>query len=509
MGLALLYTSAYFLSFLNPVALYFVPSFFDYVVYPSLVTVVFLFTVFLIVSSPDFNFRIKRKLVFFGTILLTVISIKSIFDAADYPWIKVVKVIIPSDFDTPVNLRLAKVALLTATIATVLGLLYINRTKLAKWRKWLSSLGYSFFFLAIYRCIVSDFVYPTVATPLLAAPDQSAPAVTRRVIWVIFDEMDYGLSLSPSSGMAAAMPNFSTLGARAVTASHAFSPGQDTTYSIPALLTGTALSGLTIHSHRQLDLLDQQRKIVRFGPGTSVFSQLPSGQQSGTILGFYHPYCKIFPKLQYCESTYMGNAGRWFDGLTFFSVGFFSIFRNVKWSMQLLPEFILFHFDHMYRISKNILSHLDETIENQHSSLDFIHLNMPHLPNVYVQRLLNQSVTNDAEAYRQNLIGADMVLGRIVKDLELHTSKQNVLLIVSSDHWLRTHSKNPAAVPFIMWKVGDKIPVVLSERISTVHTKELALDFLAGKLETQAELADALRRTNYYETWSAPDDYKF
>ncbi|ATD59813.1 hypothetical protein CNX70_06145 [Janthinobacterium svalbardensis] len=256
-------------------------------------------------------------------------------------------------------------------------------------------------------------------------------------------------------------------------------------------------------------MVDQQHKMVRFGPDSAIFSQLPGGPQAATVLGFYHPYCKIFPSLQSCNSTYAVNAGRWFDSLTFFSTALISAIKNIKGATQILPEFVLYHFDHMYRASDNVLSHLDATLANQRSSFDFIHMNLPHLPNIYVQRLLKQPVENDTDAYRQNLIGADMVLGRVVKDLQALADKQNILLVVSSDHWLRTHSKQPAAIPFVVWKVGASEPIVLPDRISTVHSKQLALDFLSGKLDTQPELADALRRTPYYETWSAPDGYKY
>lgn len=508
-GLSLLYASAYFLGFLNPWTLYFVPSFFEYVVYPSLVAVFCLVPVILLATSSLVSAGIKRKFVFFGTAALTLVAIKSAFNAADYPWSNIVPFLMPSALELMNPFGLGKIILVGGTLAIVFGFLYLSRRNLSKCIRWLSTIGYAFVLLAIYRCITLDFIFhPTVALPVVT-PGHAAPVVVRRVVWVIFDEMDYALSLKPGSGMVTAMPNFSALTARAISANQAFSPGKDTIYSIPALLTGTPLSGATLRSQNRLDLIDQHHKIVRFGPDSAIFSQLPGGPQSATVLGFYHPYCKFLPSLQLCNSTYAANAGRWFDGLTFFSLTLVSAIKNIKGATRIFPEFILYHFDAMYRASDNVLSHLDQTLSNQRSSFDFIHVNLPHLPNIYVQRLLKQSVENDTDAYRENLMGADVVLGRIVKDLQMLADKQNILLIVSSDHWLRTNSKRPAPVPFIVWKVGVDTPIVLSERISTVHSKQLALDFLSGKLDTQPELADALRRTPYYETWSAPDGYKY
>lgn len=508
-GLALLYASAYYLFFLNPISLYFVPSFFRYVVYPSLITVLILTPIFFLVSGTLLNPTLKRSLIFFGSGFLTIVAIKSIFDAANYPWVKIFPLVMGSDIEFSDSFRFVKYFSAGALYLAIFGFLFIFRKNLKKWVHWLSVLGYAFVFLAIYRCIAFDLIFEPAKAPVSDNSYNVSPEVARRVVWVIFDEMDYGLSLGQDSGLSTAMPNFSALAEHAVTASNAFSPGRDTTYSIPALLTGTPLSGVSIDFQNKLDLIDQRQEKVRFATETAIFGKLPGGAQSATVLGFYHPYCKIFQTLQKCNSTYMGNAGRWFDSLTFFSTTLISVLRNIKGIAQLSPEFVLYNFDLMYRISKDVLSQLDKTIANQHSSLDFIHVNMPHLPNVYAQRLLNQSVTNDTDAYRQNLSGADMVLGNIVKDLKKVTPKQDILLIVSSDHWLRTHSKQPAPIPFIIWRVGENAPISLPGRVSTVHSKQIALDFLSGNLNTQLELADALQRTNYYETWSAPDGYKY
>ena len=78
-GLSLLYASAYFLNFLNPMALYFVPSFFEHIVYPSLVTVFCLVPVILLATSSLPSAGVKRKLMFFGTAALTLVAIKSAF----------------------------------------------------------------------------------------------------------------------------------------------------------------------------------------------------------------------------------------------------------------------------------------------------------------------------------------------------------------------------------------------------------------------------------------------
>lgn len=511
-GLALLYASAYFLPFLNPYSLYFAPSFAHYVVVPSLVSVFLLTPFFLLCSSSMVSSRCRRCLVYFGAVVLTVIAAKSILDAAGYPWLYLLsQFTTDSQAATPLDLRLGRVIVVGIAAVLALVLVHLNQSRIPKFTKFLSSLGYAFLFLALYRCLVGDLVMrradPVVAAAATGAPASATPS--RRVVWVIFDEMDYGLAFLSGAGISPGLPNFSRLASHAVSASNAYSPGRDTLYSIPALLTGTPVSGVVFDQRSALNLLDQQGKSLPFTMKTTLFARLPEGAGSAAVLGFYHPYCKILPTLQSCHSTYMGNAGRWFDSLFYFSEAVFTTLRHFDWATQYLPERLLLWFDPMYRATNDVLSRLDLNLQNTGHSLDFIHLNLPHLPNVYVQRLLNQPVDNEADAYRQNLAGADLVLGKIIRNLEANAGKQNILLIVSSDHWLRTGSQVPARVPFLAWRVGARTAQLVPQQFSTVNTAQLALDFLNGQIDSQPEIASRLGRAPFYPTWIIPDGYRY
>ena len=509
-GLALLYASAYFLPFLTPYSLYFVPSFFDYVVVPSLLSVCLLTPAFVLCGSRVVAPAVRRVLMFVGTILLTFIAAKSMLDAAGYPWVKLLAFFsIPVHVGATVEFRLERMVLVLVAAGGAMLLVYLNRHRIPKLLRFHSALGYSFLFLAIYRCVAADMVVPEPAKLIPPAIAAAPPDVARRVVWVIFDEMDYGLAFGANREAASRLPNFSRLAAIAVNATDAYAPGRDTLYSIPALLTGTPLSGVAIDPREHLNLRDRQGKTYPFSTENSVFSRLPGGAASASVLGFYHPYCKVMPALQSCHSTYLGNAGRWFDSLTFFSEALFSSLRHWDGAVQNLPEWMWFSFGPMYRASSDVLSRLDGAMRNQASALDFIHLNVPHLPNVYMQRQMGQPIYGEADAYRKNLAGADQVLGRIVRDLEAGANKQQILLIVSSDHWLRTHSATPANVPFFAWIVGSRSGLNVSQPLSTVHSAQLALDFIGGKINTQSEIANALGRANFSPPWIAPEDYKY
>lgn len=511
-GLSLLYASAYFLPFLTPYSLYFIPSFIDFIVLPSLVTILFLTPVILLASHARVAPRVKYFLAAAAATLLTLIAIKSMFDAGGYPWIKLLSLFpAPASGHTLYGPRSGRVLLVGAALACAVLLVLRMRRRLPSLLGFLSTLGYAFLFLAIYRCYSADlfFMAQDQTGPNAGVAQAGAPPAPRRVIWLIFDELDYALSLGAQADAAPVLQHFARLARQGISATEANTPSRDTLASIPALLTGTPLTGVALKAGNQLILRDEKGRQSPFNAASSLFSRLPGGAQSASVTGFYHPYCKVLPQLQSCHSTYLGNAGRWFDSLLFFSEALFSALRQFHWSVRNMPEPLLFHFDPMYRVSINTLGRLDATLGKRHNALDFIHLNVPHLPNVHTQRLLGQRSVNEHQAYLNNLVGADQLLGRIMAALEAQPDGQQVLLMVSSDHWLRTRSQKSASVPFIAWTVGATDGQSLARPFSTVHSATLALDFLNGKLTSQADLLAQMSQTTFHPTWIPPDDYKY
>lgn len=534
-GLSLLYASAYFLPLLTKYSIYFIPSTLEYIFWPTFIAVVALTPIILlsgVLLKRGNQSYLKKTLILSAVTILTVISIKSSLEAAGYSWMNIVNYISSAGGDqglggtghVPERLRWLKIIVIATAFLIVFAFTYLIRSRLSSWIGWLSTLGYAFVFLAIYRCTA----YPTAATEsslnhrtTISKVDhaKSSPVnpegklikvASRRVVWIIFDEMDYEISLGHNSVIKSQLPNFSTLVSKSVTAAQAYSPGKDTLYSIPALLLGSPLSGMRINGQSNLDLEFQSRPDLPFIQEKSIFAKIPAGPGSASILGFYHPYCQIFTSVGFCHSNYLGNAGRWFDGLTFFSEPIFSAARHINGFAKLVPEFLISNFDPMYRITQHIMSDLNNILTDSGQTLNFIHINLPHLPGVYAQKIHGISKANDDHhGYIQNLIFADKVLGQIIDTLEPMAKDQEILLIVSSDHWFRLESQAVKPIPFIAWKMGERQGNIISQPISTVHTAELALDFLRGKISSQIDISNWWKNKPVYPTWMLPDNYEF
>jgi hypothetical protein len=378
-----------------------------------------------------------------------------------------------------------------------------------------SLLGYAYAVLALIRLVPyphSAFaVHSDAQIPASATIAGTAPPRSRQVIWIIFDELDYNQTLGrPGDPQDPAMPNLEGLARVGVSASAAYSPARDTEASIPALLTGYEPAGLKYDDRGNMWLETRSDGVQRFAHSDSVFGHLPRGPESGAILGYFHPYCTVFPGTYPCEAFPEANVGRWFDALTFFGQPAIAAARWLPASVHFLPGGLFRIFEPMYRISDNTLRELPRFLSLKNQSLVFIHINLPHTPGDYVQRALHfDTVANDRESYRRNLRLVDQLVVLVVATLQRRAPQQDILLIVSADHWYRMDSPSTAQrIPWIAWHVGESDGAVLDTPISTVHTADLVLDFLRGRIDSQAQIVPWWRAKSFYPPLM-PHNYRY
>jgi hypothetical protein len=509
LGLALLYASAYFLPLLDAAQLYFVPSLWHDVAMPSLVTVAVLtpviFGVPRLVRSST-TAPVPPLLLWVGATVLALITVRSAFAAAGYSAVGILLVIVGQESAGTDVIRYWKLLLLCGTLGAVGWVVWIARARWLKMVVFIAILGYAFTLLAFLRIATLP-----ARTPLAASRSRSSPptAAPRRVVWVIFDELDFEQTFGDAtiSGNDS-LPNLFQLRDRAVSAEHAWSPAKDTEESLPALLTGQPIQGSRFDKRGGFELATAAAE-VPFTERNSVFARLPGGPGSAALIGYFHPYCKIFPALGACDSFYLGNVGRWFDGLLFFSEATFSLVRWVPGATNTIPSALQSTFNPMYRITEEILGILPARLAERDKALLFVHLNVPHYPAEFAQTNLHLPPTaNDRAAYRQNLLLVDRLIGQIVTQLASQPTGGETLLLLSSDHWHRIDSPTTARnIPFIAWHVGEQDRFSIDEPISTVNTEALILDFLAGRVTTHAELAGWWRDKPVYPSW-IPANFK-
>jgi hypothetical protein len=98
-----------------------------------------------------------------------------------------------------------------------------------------------------------------------------------------------------------------------------------------------------------------------------------------------------------------------------------------------------------------------------------------------------------------------------MSELKTTSARSDVLLVVSTDHWLRKRSyqvndaESSRPIPLLMWKVGQTEGIVISRPVSTFHTASMILDYLDGRVSTQADIANWWEHQTVYPSFIAPN----
>jgi hypothetical protein len=509
-GLPLLYASAYFLPPLGSTGAYFLPSdnLCSLIIVPSVAFVAVGAVAIYLISAAARAWctpRVATVGAVLALSLLTLIALKGIVYAAGYDW----QERIPRGQEILSSLRYFKFAV----SFIVLVLVWTTRRALPKLNRLLSSFGFAFGVLAVMRLFVLwNGTQALLALPATASAAQSvqassvaaraapppADARPRRVVWVLFDETDFNRVYAAEAGERLELPNFDRLARTSVFATNANSPASATLYSVPALLAGVPISGtgVQIRGGESLLLERANAKPIPFGEATSIFGAITASGRGASVLGFFHPYCKLF-KLQRCDSFPFPEIGG-LDG---------ALWANIPDSISMK----LRHKDYWADITQRSLLRLPQYLARD-DALTFIHLNFPHLPADYADQLLHLPPSSSPlTEYSRNLLFTDRILGRIVQELQQQASRHELLLVVSSDHWLRnrwyraSEPETSRPIPLIVWRVGESTGYVLSQPVSTVHTAAMILDYLNGNLSTQEDIARWWANQPVYPSFIAPE----
>jgi hypothetical protein len=310
------------------------------------------------------------------------------------------------------------------------------------------------------------------------------------VVWIIFDELDYRrIFTDREPGLD--LPHFDWLARRSVNAINANSPANATLYSVPALLTGIPLGGNGVHIAKPASLVIETSDATNlpFSQENTIFGKLESSAKNVSILGFYHPYCKLFTVQKCVSFPYYEVGGIWTALWAILPERFVSrviggnlMERTTIRSLEILPEF---------------LARDDE--------LTFVHLNVPHLPASFADRIWHLRETERGEVeYSRNLRLTDEILGTVIAELQRQEARHELLLVVSTDHWFRNIWFQPRvketsrSVPFMAWRVGETEGESMNEPVSTVNTAAMIEDFLQGGIDSQASIAEWWARQRSY-----------
>jgi hypothetical protein len=309
----------------------------------------------------------------------------------------------------------------------------------------------------------------------------------RRVVFVVFDEMDFRLSFVERPA-ALTLPNFDALRRHSLFADSALPPASATLYSLPSYLTGQRVLTAKALGPGELELQFAGVRRPALWSKTSGFLNAIEGSGGHiSLVGYRLPYCRVLRAvLSRCASWPLFGASGESSVLNI-------VFSQLK---QIPPLGLHARWHELYEL---VASRSEREVADPRMDLVFLHAPAPHPPGIYDLQT-HQFVlfeTDYTRGYFGNLALADVFLGRLQRAIAAAGLAGSTTLIITSDHpWresARFTGKSDARVPLLVQLAGVTTPVAYRGRVETFVAGELAAAVLKGEVKDTTGLVSWLQ----------------
>jgi hypothetical protein len=348
------------------------------------------------------------------------------------------------------------------------------------------------------------------------ALERGAAASRPRVLWLVFDELDFRLTFGERPPTVD-LHELDRLANESLFANHAYPPAGETFLAMPALTTGRLVSEARRRGPDEL--------MIKFGGNTeaapwsaqpNIFSRAREAGFNTALVGWYHPYCRIignnltrcawagaesFTKLSQDPATLSQSPGA--QGLVA------HMNRHVRTAALTIPLASIISLQSVdvgqvmgrKHISdfNSIYRQAIEAATNPDLGVVMVHWPIPHCPNIYDRAEDRISISAD-QSYLDNLELVDRTMGDIRRAMESNGTWEKTVVLVTSDHWWRNShwkkhrrwtAEDEAAsvgtedrrIPFILKMAGpSKEGAAFAEPFNTILTHDLLLAILRGQV---------------------------
>lgn len=349
-----------------------------------------------------------------------------------------------------------------------------------------------------------------------------------RVVWVIFDELDACFAFSNRSPNVR-LPQLDRLQEESVYATKAKAPAQHTIMSIPSLFTGKVVQKSVVDGLSDLKVRYAGTEGYHlFSKEPTVFSRAHDLGYNTGVDGWFLPYCRLFPFTScYWEpitgvflredyARYLNFAqSMWFQlSRQLVEIpGVYAIRNSVgQEAVVRIPRARRTSREHSILEYRRIHAQSDRVLLDR--DIDFVYLHWPTPHGLfYYDRRTSDFTTSDGPNYFDSLALVDRTVGDIRRVLEQAGTWNQTVLLVSSDHPLRTDflrdigmwspEENRAMgsrvcpyVPFILKMPGQESPVRYDRPFNTVVTGDLLLAILQGEVSSPSAITQWLNTHN-------------
>ena len=387
--------------------------------------------------------------------------------------------------------------------------------------------------------ILAPLVVITFSQAMLLAvkyrsSDKTAPLIASkngakhpRILWMVFDELDFRVAFAERPN-SVNLPELDRLANESLFASNAYPPAGETLLSLPALISGKLVSEVHREGPDKLIIkYGDDQPAVSWGSQPNIFSQARAEGFNTALFGWYHPYCRIIGN-DLTQCAWQGlmpvaEINRLLRGdntaQSTWNCFVDSVVEHVRTGALTIPfGYLIFKpaaIDFADVLRKDDLLYLDNTLQrtieaanNKELGLILTHWPIPHPPNIF-DRKTHQISTAPDHSYLDNLELADETLGKVRKAIEEKGNWDDMVILVSSDHWWRPSWKKQLVwtaedektmrsdldrrVPFILKMPGTGTQEIRYDTpFNTVLTHDLLLAILNGEVSDTKAAANWL-----------------
>ncbi|MDD1777819.1 MAG: alkaline phosphatase family protein [Candidatus Helarchaeota archaeon] len=334
---------------------------------------------------------------------------------------------------------------------------------------------------------------PGIADVVNQTTSSSSRAVKQRVVWLMFDELDLRLAfLDPPEKMK--FPELERFREQALFALNAKSIlGGSTAIAIPSYMMGKLVKSAIPIAPDTLKLKFVGNDTGYFGRKTDHQTFLGEARALGTktaIIGYYHPYSRIFTEDYAFCSCYAVN--------TYTPQATASVPTEMGSQLRGISPF--FRRTNAIATYRGILRDALKVVVDPEYDLIYIHASVPHGPNIYDEHSNTFSVLNVSKhGYFSNLALADHFLGELRRAMEEANLWEQTTILITSDHEWRFpylyDGKRVRKVPFLLKMQSQNEQLVYETPFyPTLVAKDLLLQVLRGHLNDPKEVINWLTK---------------
>jgi len=332
-----------------------------------------------------------------------------------------------------------------------------------------------------------DQVKDRVKVPI---PDASSP-VKQRVLVLLMDELDLRLAFT-GKAKGIELPEFDRFRSQALFSWEAYSHSKNTREAVPSILSGTVMRQVKPSGIGDFEVLPEHQSeagLKAWREFPNLFKQARDFGARTAIIGYYHPYCRIFiHEYEFCT---------WFSVNTYAFQASDSLFGELY--SQWLGNTLLFKRINGVRTFRAIQSESLAMAPDSRYDLVYIHASIPHGPNIYDRKSNRLTLFKiGKDGYFDNLVLADRYLGQVRRAMEANGTWESTAILITSDHeWRHVYlydSLRVRKVPYVLKMPGQTEGEDFREPFSAFQvTRELVLEIMSGRLSRLGEVVEWLQ----------------